>query len=113
MNKRIKTGVFGSAFNPPTKGHQNAIEQAIEQVDEIFLLPSYSHAYEKKMIDFEDRCILLNLFKENFEGSSKIKIIKDEKAFFEENNVKFVYTYDILNYLKKKYPDRDFVFICG
>lgn len=113
MRKRI--GIFGSAFNPPTYGHKDGIEQSLEFFDEVWLLPSYSHAFGKKMLDFEKRCELLKLFISDFNLSlsQKIKICKEEKEFKESLGKDVVYTYDILVYLKNKYKENDFVFICG
>ncbi len=112
MSKRKKIGIFGSAFNPPTRGHESAILQALPFLDEIWLMPSYSHAFGKQPISYEERLSLLKLFVKNI-PSEKIRISIEEKLFFEKNDVKYVYTYDLLLYLKEKYVDNDFVFVCG
>lgn len=110
MNKRV--GVFGSAFNPPTKGHENAFLQFENEFDEIWLVPSYAHAFGKNPLPFEMRCNILSLFLENI-GSEKIKISKIEELFYKTFTPKYVYTYDLLLFLKDKYPNYDFEFICG
>lgn len=110
MKKTI--GIFGSAFNPPTKGHENSFMQCINKVDEIWLIPSYAHAFGKKPISFEKRCEMLSIFLKNIKNA-KVKISEVEKEYFEKNNVKYVYTYDLLVFLKDKYPEYNFKFICG
>ena len=112
MKKRKKVGIFGSAFNPPTLGHLNAFMQQIDNVDEIWLVPSYAHAFGKNPLSFEVRCKLLSVFIENI-NNSKIKISEIERDFFNSKDVDYVYTYELLVFLKEKYQDCDFKFICG
>jgi nicotinate-nucleotide adenylyltransferase len=109
---RKKIGVFGSAFNPPTKGHANAIKQAEKEFDEVWLFPSFAHAHGKKPIDFNTRIELVKIFIKEL-NSDQIKVSDLEKECFENSNEEFVYTYDLLSFLSLKYPEYDFVFICG
>ncbi len=111
MDKK-RIGVFGSAFNPPTKGHADAINQASKVFDEVWLFPSYAHAHGKKPIPFEARLQLLNEFILFLEDEN-VKISELEKACFEELNKEYVYTYDLLTYLSENFPMFQFVFICG
>lgn len=52
-NKKI--GILGSAFNPPTLGHLDVLEQARQQFDLILLVPSAAHAFSKPMLSFHHR----------------------------------------------------------
>ena len=61
MNKP-RIGVFGSAFDPPTLGHQDVLQQAAGHFDRILLVPSASHAFNKKSQPFVTRLALLEVF---------------------------------------------------
>jgi nicotinate-nucleotide adenylyltransferase len=52
-----KIGLLGGAFDPVTKGHVKMAQYVIGQglVDEVWLVPSYSHHYDKKMASPEMR----------------------------------------------------------
>lgn len=104
-------GIFGSAFNPPTNGHYNAIKQVLNDCEEVWLIPSYKHAFEKEMLDIDKRVDMLNIFIKKFK-SNKIKVYNIEKEVLESNNKNSVYTYDLLKYLENKY-NKEFKFICG
>lgn len=56
--------LFGSAFNPPHWGHEVLIRQALEQIpgiDEVWLLPSYTHSFGKVMASPKQRLHLCQL----------------------------------------------------
>ena len=108
----MKIGIFGGAFNPPTKAHAHLIKESAKQLDEIWIIPSYSHAFGKKLISFEERIGLLRIFKKNLKEKN-IKILKIEKDLNKENKKDFIYTYDLLKKLKSKFPENEFIFICG
>lgn len=110
--ERKKIGVFGSAFNPPTKGHADAINQATKVFDEVWLFPSFAHAHGKKPIPFEIRIELVTDLI-SFLEDKNVKVSDLEKECHETLGKEYVYTYDLLSYLSKKYPECDFKFICG
>ena len=61
----MKIAVFGSAFNPPTRGHEDAIRYVLDEVgdvEKILLVPSYHHAFAKQMADYDTRIELLKAF---------------------------------------------------
>lgn len=110
MKKTV--AIFGGAFNPPTKGHKKVIETLSEKVDEVWVLPSYAHAHGKKPISFERRLKLVQILVDKIEKQN-IKVSDEEKYCFEKMQKPFVYTYDLLCFLKEKYPEYDFKFSCG
>lgn len=111
MRKR-KIGVFGSAFNPPTRGHIDAVEQAMKKFDEVWLFPSFAHPHGKKPIPFNDR---IDMLKELIvDLDLKNIVVSDlEKDCFEFMNKEYLYTYDLLKYLSNRFPQNKFTFICG
>ncbi|EAZ99786.1 hypothetical protein [Marinobacter sp. ELB17] len=55
-------GILGSAFNPPTRGHLDAIRQALDVRDEVWLVPSIDHFFGKAMLPFPIRWQMWPLF---------------------------------------------------
>jgi nicotinate-nucleotide adenylyltransferase len=54
----VKTvAFFGGSFNPPHLAHQLACLTVLETraVDEVLLVPTFKHAFEKQLAPFEDR----------------------------------------------------------
>ena len=41
--KEMKIGVLGASFNPPTRGHEDVVNQALLDFDEVLLVPSILH----------------------------------------------------------------------
>lgn len=107
----MKLGVFGSACNPITLGHYDAINEALKYFDKILIVPSFCHPFGKNMIDFEHRCTMVNLFIDDLNLSSKVELSKAEKEIY--NGVDPVYTYFLLLHFKKTFSNMDISFICG
>ncbi|MFI4937629.1 MAG: adenylyltransferase/cytidyltransferase family protein [Candidatus Berkiellales bacterium] len=100
-------GVFGASFNPPTLGHQDVVNQALEHFDEILLVPSLSHPFQKKLAPIEHRLKMLTLFLTNWQRAdqqNKIKIYNIEAEIQTEHpESTFIYTYDVLSEIEKAY----------
>lgn len=94
-----RIGVFGASFNPPTRGHQDVIEQALPYFDEIWLVPSAYHAFQKPLIPLAQRLAMLKLFLQNWQ-TEKIKIINIEEILFSIQPQKAVFTFDVLSALQ-------------
>jgi nicotinate-nucleotide adenylyltransferase len=98
----MNIAVFGSAFNPPTKGHEDAIHFLLssdQTFDCIFLIPSYRHAFDKKMLDYDTRKALLALFVKDINQNKVIaKPIEHEL----DAGDKPVYTYNLLSHLENE-----------
>lgn len=108
----MNIAVFGSAFNPPTLGHADAIRflQETYNFHEIWLVPSYKHAFAKAMLDYNLRVSMLREFVTDLDTATiKSVAIEDKIA----NECKPVFTWDLLNYLQKKYQQNQFSFVMG
>jgi len=103
-------GIFGSAFNPPTKGHLDAIVQALSVCDQVWLVPSISHAFLKKMLPFEDRLTMVDAFIADI-GDDRILRSDIERELWDGNEP--VHTIDVLNGLQARHPDETLAFLCG
>ena len=106
--------VFGSAFDPPTLGHKDAIDSIItspEEFDKILLVPAYSHAFGKQMTDYAARVSMLNLFTQDL-ADARIEVCDIEPQICQPQ--KAVYTYDLLNHLSQSvFPDCKLTFVMG
>lgn len=112
MKKVNRIAVFGSAFNPPHNGHADVIRQAAQLFDEVWVVPSYCHAFGKPMIDFKTRLEMTHALVEiaNIDGNVNILDIESELAADSSDPV---YTYDLLSALHKKHPNTVLTFVVG
>lgn len=57
MSITSRIGILGGAFSPITKGHISLAQKVLSEnlVDQIWISPCYSHAYNKEMIPPEQR----------------------------------------------------------
>lgn len=104
-------GIFGVTGNPPHLGHWNVIENASKQVDEVWISPVFNHAFGKKFLDYNIRVNMI-------EAMLMDKPIKNaylkhlDKEYYEKYH-DIVYSYNLLKYLKEKYPENNFKLIIG
>lgn len=97
----LNIGVLGSAFNMPTLGHADVVRQALEHFDQVWLVPSFSHAFGKKMMDYHFRVRLTDAFAEdlkNIFGKERVVSMPIEAMLASLKTP--VYTYDVLEYLE-------------
>lgn len=109
MADKIKTGIFGGAFNPIHNGHLNLAKKYLEvlNLDRIIFIPTAlpPHKTDRFLASKEDRFNMLELAIsdcEEFEISD-IEFQRQGKS----------YTYDTLCLLREKYPNDDFYLIIG
>lgn len=109
MADKIKTGIFGGAFNPIHNGHLNLAKKYLEvlNLDRIIFIPTAlpPHKTDRLLASKEDRFNMLDLAIsdcEEFEISD-IEFQRQGKS----------YTYDTLCLLREKYPNDDFFLIIG
>ena len=78
LGRKVKVAILGGAFNPITLGHiQSAqfILNTSKQFDEVWLMPSYHHMYNKDMVSSEHR---LNMCKLASKVDGRIKVFDYE-----------------------------------
>lgn len=108
----MKIAVFGGSFDPPHIGHMIACYYvlATTDIDEIWLVPSFRHPFEKESLDFEMRVkmceISANIFKD------RVKVMRFEEEIAKERDSP-VYSVDLLKHIKSIYPEHKFFFIIG
>lgn len=103
----MKIGIFGGSFNPPHNMHKNIAKELIEKgyLDKVIFVPTgMKYEYKNNLLNDKIRVKMLSLM---------IKDEKDMKISKYELKNKTVYTYETLNYFKKKYKNDEIYFICG
>ncbi|MBY5946425.1 nicotinate-nicotinamide nucleotide adenylyltransferase [Photobacterium rosenbergii] len=101
--------IFGSAFNPPSLGHQSVIER-LAHFDKVILLPSYSHAWGKQMLDYDARCKLVEAFIEDVsQHNLELSQLEKEIAVGDEA----ITTFAVLEAFEEKYPEANLTFVVG
>jgi nicotinate-nucleotide adenylyltransferase len=108
--KTKNIGILGSAFNPPHLGHKDVIQQVSQNFDEILLIPSFNHAFNKKMVSYQDRLCMTSMLAQSFyietDQTNKqlapivTSSIEKELGIHTDSPV---YTYDVLNELERRY----------
>lgn len=76
----MNIALLGGAFNMITLGHAEIINYVLTNlntIDEVWVIPSYRHVYNKQMLSFEHRFNMCNLALSNNE---KIKVLDYEKT---------------------------------
>lgn len=102
-------GIFGSAFNPPTKGHAFVLNQALERFDRVIAVPSYHHGFGKKMAPFELRLSLTEQFVRDL-GHDRITVSGIERELW---TGEAVYSIVVLRAMKSLYPNEHIKLIIG
>lgn len=104
--------LFGGAFDPPHLGHLQIIISLFEQnlADEVWLVPTGVHDFDKKMSCAETRVKLLELIIGQLPEKYQLKA-KIEKCELEREGVS--QTAETLDELAKKYPQDRFSWVLG
>lgn len=103
------TAIFGGTFNPFHNGHYKMLEalQNDERIDEIWIMPDKipPHKECEYMPQDSDRIEMCEIVAKDF---SKASVCTAE---FEREGKSF--TYDTVVNLQERFPQNDFIFVCG
>jgi len=64
INPKPKIALYGGAFNPPTNGHLQVAKYVLNSdkgFDEVWLMPCYSHMYDKDLLDADKRLLMCRM----------------------------------------------------
>ncbi|WED24328.1 nicotinate-nicotinamide nucleotide adenylyltransferase [Vibrio sp. JC009] len=106
---KSKIAVFGSAFNPPSLGHKSVID-SLTHFDKVLLVPSISHAWGKEMLDYSDRCKMVDLFIHDMAQDNVERSTVEELLHVPGQSVT---TYAVLEKLQELYPEAELTFVIG
>lgn len=107
VNRKI--AVFGSAFNPPSLGHKSVIN-SLSHFDLVLLVPSIAHAWGKEMLDYQQRCAMVDLFIEDLQQSNVQRSGVEESLYVPGEAVT---TFAVLEQLEAEYPGAELTFVLG
>lgn len=108
--------VFGSAFDPPTRGHLDAVRQVAAGFDSVLLVPCAAHPFGKVCQDMATRERLLQAFCQDARALSlpcTLVISCMENQLLAEKPDSPVYTWRLLDTLSNRYPESHFSFLRG
>jgi nicotinate-nucleotide adenylyltransferase len=114
MQSQQKTiAVFGSAFDPPHKGHEDVIKQACEWADLVLVVPNYRHAFGKRMSPYAQRYEMAAALVTSM-NNHKVQISNIEQTLALSGSEDLpIYTYDVLAALATQYQGAKLVFVVG
>lgn len=105
--------VFGSAFNPPHIGHLDVIEQCLLWANKIIVVPSYAHAFGKRMAPYEQRLALTQALVGDM-AATHVTVSDIERSLATVDCAdKPIYTYDVLDALQQQNQQSKFIFVVG
>ncbi len=98
----MKLGIYMGSFNPPHLGHQKIIEYLLKKkvIDHILLVPTLSYWDKNNLADIKDRINML-------------KYYTNSRVLLDIEDSQYIYTIDLLNILKDKYPNDQLLPIIG
>ncbi len=101
----MKIGILGGAFDPPHLAHLIIAEQIIDymQFDEMWLVPVYSHPFDKKMASAKDRLAMTKLLE-----THRIKV-----SDFEYKKNQSSITIETMRLLAEEHPENTFYWCMG
>ena len=102
----MRIGVFGGSFNPPHLMHLNIAKDLLrlKYLDKVIFVPTGNKYSKDDLIDIKYRIEMLKIMIISYDDM----IVSDY-----ENQDRVVYTYETLDYFKKKYLDSEIYFILG
>ena len=103
----MKIAVFGSAFNPPTRGHEDAIRYVFENdidIEKVLLVPSFKHAFAKQMADYALRVKMVEAFVKDLKDQRVQAHAIEEQIATPQNPV---FTFDLLAHIQAQLSDND------
>jgi nicotinate-nucleotide adenylyltransferase len=104
----VTIALYGGSFNPPHVAHQLACTYvlACAPVDELWMVPTFKHPFDKQLAPFGDRVAMCELAARLFNGRVKVSRIEEELGGES-------YTLNMVRALKARHPSADFALVIG
>lgn len=104
---RDDVALFGGSFNPPHVCHTLATLWVLQTqpIDEVWWLPTFQHAFDKTLVDFDERVEMCRLALRDI---NRVRIDDIERRLGGENR-----TVDTVRALRKDHPSTEFWLVIG
>ncbi len=104
----MRIALFGGSFNPPHLGHELAALYVLETagVDELWLMPTFQHPFDKALEPFEDRLAMCGLAAAALGPRARVTDI--ERELGDESR-----TLRTVRALQSRHPEHDFALVIG
>ncbi len=104
----MRVALYGGSFNPPHVVHQMIMLYVLETqgVDELWMIPTYRHAFGKELVSFEHRLAMCRRLCEPF--GSRLRCSEIERELGGESR-----TIDTLLALKERHPENQWSWVLG
>lgn len=98
----MKLGIYMGSFNPPHKGHIDVVNYLINNhyLDKILIVPTLNYWNKQDLINLKDRINMLKFF-------------ENDKIMIDTINNQYIYTVELIEELKKQYPNDELYLIIG
>lgn len=108
MSRQV--ALFGGSFDPAHLGHVLVVARvlATEDVDEVWLVPTHTHAFGKPLTEFAVRVEMAEAIAGLFDERVQVSRVEGEIARDGENR-----TVDTLEHLAAAHPDTRFALVIG
>ena len=98
----MRLGVYMGSFNPPHKGHIKVVNYLLEKgiVDKVLIVPTLNYWNKQDLVDIKDRINMLRFY-------------ESDNVIVDTENNQFIYTYELLNQLKKTHQEDELYLVIG
>jgi nicotinate-nucleotide adenylyltransferase len=112
--KKNQIAVFGSALNPPHRGHEDVIIQILQHTNSVILIPSYKHAFGKQMMPYHFRMKMVEAMISEMHIGEKVRVSDIEKRLANSLPTNQpIYTYDVLHAMEQELNNNQLTFVVG
>jgi nicotinate-nucleotide adenylyltransferase len=104
----VRVALLGGSFNPPHVGHLIAAQyvKATQEIDEVWLLPSFRHPFGKQLTPFEHRARMCRAM--CADASGWLQVCEVEQQLGGDGR-----TVNTLKHLRGNFPDHRFSLVIG
>jgi nicotinate-nucleotide adenylyltransferase len=103
----MRVAIYGGSFNPPHLAHQLAITcvLATARVDELWMVPTYKHPFDKQLAPFADRARMCELAAAPFQ---RVRVSRIEEELGGDS-----FTLRTIKTLRARHPDHRWAVVIG
>jgi nicotinate-nucleotide adenylyltransferase len=105
----MRVAIYGGSFNPPHVAHQLAmtcvLATARPRVDELWMVPTFKHPFDKQLAPFADRVRMCELAAQPF---ARVRVSRIEEELGGES-----YTLTTVKALRARHPEHELALVIG